>query len=200
MERQIADDLDPFLVRIALQLHPLLFEYILRKGVKGHFFTQLLLGLRQCLLIPKAQRLRPFVPGRAVITVLERHVQRMILDLFLLLETQERLILRYAAARKRQMQQMHAGLIQPSIIHTIAVDLSGRQIIRIKPPVLRQLLQREEIRISRSQRERLIRRIAITGHPERQDLPDPLRAALQLIHKMICRAVQCADPIRRGQG
>src|SRR5580700_9690421 len=75
-----------------------------------------------------------------------------------------------------------------------------REIQCIEITALHQAIDTDQQRVAGERRKALVRRIAVTGRPERQDLPDVLSRVAQEVGEGMRLLTELADTIGAGKG
>ena len=180
-DRDVADNLDAPRGRRRPQRPPLCKKQVLIKRVRLRLRRQLFSQRGFLRRRQRAHRRRPFPPGDTLVMILQRQKKSVTLEprRLLLLERSERLAVgrqhrrpRPLEPRKGQREQRPLLLIKRPVIHPVRTQLGQRRDLGVGQQSGRhQRAQIDQIRIARKRRETLVRRIPVTGRPERTNLP-----------------------------
>ena len=204
VDRKIPDDPNPPLVRIRLQLPPLLPKVKLKKPTKCNLLRQLPSASRQRIVIPSAKWLVPLLQRQAPQTFFDCQKERKILQpprlvrlKYLLLGT-----LSPPASLKRQAKQGHTDFVLLPIVHAAVLTLQVGTLTLLHPqkPFLTKTLQADKIRIPRKSGKGLIGRIPHARHSHGKDLPKTLPRCRKEIHKFVRLTGKAPDPVSGWQG
>ena len=205
IDRQIADDLDLPLVCVGAELRPLLVEEALQVLIESHVLAEAFPRGGKRPFLAHAQFIRPVFPGDAAVFVLERHEQRIIVQPVRVFGSKavERLHVIPAILRARKCRAEYGkALFENRAVIDLPLAIApadGCNPIAIQKPFVREHVKIDEIRVACKRGERLVRRVAIAGRPERKYLPVVLACAHELIDKNIRGFPERADAIRGGQ-
>ena len=203
INRNIPDDLHAVLVCIRLERFPLPAEIVLLEPAELNLVRELLPASLQCFRFSQADIVVPLNEAFSALFRLHGAVQRVILQPGRLPLTKcvkilsGRIIrrtgegalrlLRVGTVLIRLFQQSKPHRIDLPIIDVlwIAAKIHSVQFLLREKALLHKGVQINKIGISRIGRKRLIRRIAVPGRSQWQDLPIGLPCLFQKINKLI---------------
>ena len=205
INRQVADNRDAVRGRIVLQALPLLVEQHLRPGIEINLGLMRLPEIVQCRAVPLPERLCPAEITLAALRIFDGAIQAVLPGLGvqssdggliarLVLGFSDSLRLRYrrtvetfpealvCAPEQHFTRLVNTAVVNPARI--ARVPLASKFLLGEQPERL-QFLEVDEIRIARKTRERLVRRVAVAGRSERQNLPVTLPRFLQAVNPVV---------------
>ena len=199
IDRDIADDLDAVCVGIGLERAILLAELELQILLELDIKVELAAVVIQRVAPAQADILRPFIPALAAEEILERHEQRIIGKPPAVF-ADKTLILAVAADIRALIglaQQRIAHIVELFVIDIlrIAAEVAAIAFLAREYALLDQLVQTDEIRVAGEGGKGLIRRIAVAGRAQGQDLPEGLACIPEIIDKVISGLVKAADAV-----
>ena len=199
VDRDVADDPDALRSGIRSQRLPLLQELILDIFVKCDFPLQLLRPFCAGFFPVFRDIALPRLKISPAVRVLQSHEKCVVgepVGIFLFENGKFRLFL-IPASLEGFLKKRQAAAIQPAVIdlRRILPEIGPVTLFSGQKPLFDQLLKRDKIRISRKCRKGLIRRIPVSGRPDRQYLPAGHPCVCQIIHKPVCFLRKTADAV-----
>ena len=203
--RHIADDPDPLLQSICVQLLPLSVEFILLKTDLRDLFPVLLPGFRKRRRFPLFQRVVKLQPALTVVCCFNGHKEGVIWQPVRVLLHKFPILFLFPAAFKKSSsgdrKEFLSVFIQRAVIHALFIRAEEKlsALFICKKSFLHERFRINKVRVAGEGRQRLIRRISKTGRSKRQHLPEALSGFREKIHKFISFARKTADPVLRRQ-
>ncbi len=203
VDGDVTDDVHAVLVRVVAQFLPLAVEQVL------HHAPELDLGLMaaahalELAEVADAQELRPLIPGRAVVQVLERHEERVVIQPAGVLAAEDRIarIRSGKEALRRQVQDGIALLVEHAVVDVVGVALPVDVLVLagLEQALLAELVEVDEVRVAGIGREGLVRGVAVARGSHGEDLPVCLARRLKEVDEVPGRLPHAPDSVARGQ-
>ncbi len=176
INRQVADDVDSFSIRVVPEFLPLLEEQILNRFIEVNILAVLLRQTGHGLSAVVPFVIFPLQPGLAAIFVLQSHEQSIVRKPVIVFFQKFVILIRLVLQKPGCSLPQDFGpvVVQSTIVHMfrIASPVHGFVFSLFQESVFGQQVQVNEIRIARKCGKRSIRRISVAGGNNRKQLPD----------------------------
>ena len=178
IDRDIADDLNAFLIRICVKLFPLLIKFILLEFVESDLLREFFSRFCQCVCLAVLQRCIPFVPAHSAFAVLYGHIQAVVVQPECLIRDKLHIVFFVFAALFTEtvicfFQCFKSGIIDFLIIDAVCLitEIICLALFLRQKSFFDERLQVDKIRIAGERGERLVRGIPVTSRSKRKYLP-----------------------------
>ena len=203
VHRQVADDLDAALVRVLLDLFPLLEEHVLDKLHEQDRLRVLLhCGGDRLRPVELQVLVGPVVPLGADVGLLQDHVQRVVgQPAFVLLRKRAHLVaVRFIGARERAVQHRDAADLQKIERRGVRVRVHlVAQLVVGQKALVAELLEVDEVPVARKGGNARVGGVVGVGRREGQHLPVGAPGVAQKVDELPGLLTEAADAVGARQ-
>jgi len=146
----------------------------------------------------------PLCPRHVVVRTLDRHEEREVIEPVRMVMTERLETIAQGNRRGRRKALEHCwpqcsavcddGLKIDGTVRECRAALAGGQ-----QTICDEVVERDQQRVAGERRKALIRRIPVTGRPQRQDLPDALARGSEQVYELVSAVTEVANPVGSGK-
>ena len=185
----IADDFYSLAVDVIAQFVPLFEEQVLDVGEEIDVFPVFFAAACQSFPAAVPDVLRPFGPGAHAVMLLAGHEQCVVRKPFFILPDEgiDRFTVTRKAPFRRQPQHVETVLVDLPVVDVagLASPFAVLHLFGLQQTVFDQHVRIDQVRIAGKGGKALIRRIAVAGRAEREDLPETLSGLHQKVREFV---------------